>query len=648
MARFQSLIMAVLFISQTSFSYASPEENWVITNVATGFQHNTKSGLSKRKGFARPGLVSASRNGQDILLTYWEDGAHRATVEYKGRKIVDGYSLDDVSRIKSFRFDKHGSTIYIKTTKGPEAVVELLHNGKAQLKWPRLTLVNILDFRKQHILISRYLKDLQTTQFWKFKRNVIGDILPKGQKVGQMRGCSLLGSKVLKQGIALEVFCTFQKGSDVKFLDFSTGRITNVLATNDDEFLAFSLIKSSKHNIPVLSISGSNSGRHLYHAVFGSLLKYLGEPMALASDEGGKQSWNQSYRTRTLAALFQKTGHTVFSTLARRAMINTLRQQNHNLGISGPHNPSCAWASRIYSKDGKSPLSFMINQAMISSSLIVSCRKLGKACQTPLQRKIASNATCLVRNYEKLYDNPSGLYRIPYGAPFRYDGIWAPWNWHLMWTGVLEHVGILHADEGLLIRSQKIIARFLDSWETTPGQQAIWRYWPPKYYRGWQPKDKISISRPKQNPKNMAKERYEDLNHAGISLLGLSNSIVKLPAQKYEAVSTTLNHLLKAEGQLPRDMDGKGPVSPRWLPGAGWHMFSTRRMKKLYARRLPGSVSSDQHLAYALLYDVNDSFELKLTLQNCSKETCVERNQWSYDDPSSFLADNPLFKLKRK
>lgn len=648
MPRYQTLIMAALFVSQTSISHANPLEHWVITNIATGFQHDTKTGLSKRKGFTRPGLISASRSGPHILLSYWEDGAHRATVEYNGAKIVDGYSLDDVSRIKSFRFDKHGSTVYIKTTKGPKAVVELFHNGKAQLKWPRLTLVSILDFGKQHVLISKYSKDLQTTEFWKFKRNVIGDILSKGQKIGQMRGCSLLGSKVLKLGIALEVFCSFQKGSDVKFLDFSTGSITNILATNDDEFLAFSLSKSSKHKIPVLSISGSNSGRQLYHAVFGSLLKYLGEPMALASDEGGKQSWNQSYRTRTLAVLFQKTGHTVFSTLARQAMTNTLRQQNHNLGIKGPHNPSCAWASRIYSKDGKSPLSFMINQAMISTSMIGSCRRLGKSCPTPLQKRISSNATCLVRNYEKLYDNASGLYRIPYGVPFRFDGIWAPWNWHMMWTGVLEYVGMLHADEGLLIRSRKIITRFLDSWETTPSQQAIWRYWPPNYYQGWQPEDKISISRPKQNPKNMAKERYEDLNHAGISLLGLSNSIFKLPTQKDKAVSKTLIHLLKFEGQLPRDMDGKGPVSPRWLPGAGWHMFSTRHMKKLYARRLPGSVSSDQHLAYALLYDVKENFELKLILKNCSIKTCVKHNQWSYDEPSKFLADNPLFKQERR
>lgn len=655
MVRYQSLIMAALFIYQPSFLHASPMENWVITNKVTGFQHNTENGLSKRKGFSRAGLISASNSGPHTLLTYWEEGAHRATVEYNGVKIVDGYSLDDVSRIKSFRFDKVGSTVFIKTTKGPKAIVELFHNGKAQLKWPRLTLVSILEFKAQHVLISRYSKELQTTQFWKYTRDLNGDILPKGQMVGQMKECALLSSKVLKRGIALEVFCSFKNGSDVKFLDFSTGRITEILATSDDEFLAFSFKKSSvsskkisKHGIPILSISGTNNGRQLYHAVYGSLLKYLGEPMSLASDEGGKQSWSQSYRTRTLAALYHKTNHTVFSTLAHQAMSNTLQQQNINLGINGSHNPSCGWASRIYSKDGKSPLSFMINQAMISTSLIVSCRQLGKSCKAVLRKKITKNASCLVKNYEPSFDRVSGLYRIPYGAPFRFDGIWAPWNWQMMWTGVLEHVGKLTADEDLLFRSQKLITRFLNSWETSPKEQAIWRYWPPLYYDGWQAKDNVSMSRPKQKSKNMENERYEDLNHAGISLLGLSNSISKLSPQKYKAVSATLTNLLKTKGQLPRDMNGDGPISPRWLPGAGWHVFSTRRMKELYARRLPGSVSSDQHLAYALLYDNQERFELKLTLQNCHQGICTELNRWAYDEASDFLANNPLFLLQQR
>lgn len=654
----QKTLLCSLISGLILLTPAEAKTHWLITQTMTGFSYDTQTGIASRHGVNRPGLVTVARSKGNLMQSYWQPGAYRATVAYNGLIIIDGFDIQDVSRIRGFRFDKAGSTVYLRSTKGPGAIVELYQDEQPVLSWPRRSLITILSYRKKGLHLVVYDKAGQTTEFWHYTRSAKGALKTTGQKIGQMKGCVLMGSKVLKKGIALEAYCQMSRGSDVKFLDFSTGKVSDILATGADEFLGFGLVKTQKktgmafdkQTIPVLSVSGNNAGRQFYHGVSASLLKLLGEPMSVASDESGKQSWSQSYRTLTLATLYQKTGHKAFAELTRRAMGNTLDQQNKALGIKGKFNPSCAWASRIYSDDGQSPISFMVNQAMISASLIKSCDRLKDACSSKLRRRIKKNAFCLVRSYEKWFDQDSGLYRIPYKAPFRFDGIWAPWNWHMMWSVVLQYVAKESGKDILRNRTQNIVTRFLDSWEikALSKPQALWRYWTAPYYAGWQKTDHISSARPAQKARNMTKERYEDLNHAGISLLGLSTSVVPLRPERRQAATNTLDHLLSQGGLLARDMDGRGPVSPRWLPGAGWHMFATEKMRDLYAHRLPGSASSDQQLAYALLFPADGAFELTLALSHCVKNICTPSVSWSYQTAAAFLAHNPIFQLRPK
>lgn len=645
------LIIFVLSLIWVLFTLsARAEDEWVVTQSGSGFRYDTETGYSSRKGISRSGLLSVSRSGSNLMKSYWQRGAHRATVVFNDQTIVDGYDLADVSRIRSFRFDKTGSTVFIKTTKGPKAIVELIQDGQRVLTWPRLSLVNVIGYRPAKLTLSIFISQSQTTEFWQYLRSPDGAIKPEGKKIGVLKGCAVLGTKLVKQGIAIEAYCDVERGSDVKFLDFATGKIVDIKATRDDELLAYSWTKYDKKTIPVLSVSGNNNARHFFHAFSASLLKLLGEPMAVASDESGKQSWSQSYRTRTLAVLFHKTGHPLFSRLAKQAMERTLDQQNEHLKIDGKFNPSCAWASRIYSSDGKSPISLMVNQAMISASLIKSCGQLGNGCEPRLQQRITNNASCLTTAYEKWFDPASSLYRIPYGAPFRFDGIWAPWNWQMMWSVILQHVGNANEDAILKRRAENIISAFVDSWEITQGRisYALWRYWPKNYYLGWQDIDQISKSRPHQKPRVMANERYEDLNHAGISLLGLADTGHQLSEQHQRAVDNTTRSLLQRGSLLPRDLDGNGPVSPRWLPGAGWHRFAPNMMGNRYAHKLPGGASSDQHLTYAFLFKANDKFGLKLKISQCTLESCTAKKQWFYQSSKKFLFKNPFVKIERK
>ncbi len=652
--RFLICLLPLFFsIASTGNSNAREQQSWIVTQQATGFSYDTDTQMGKRKNIARKGLISVSTSGTNQLISYWSPGAYRATITFNGKAIVDGYDLDDVSRISSFRFSKSGSTAYIRTTKGPTAIVELFLDKQSVVNWPRLSIVKLLSYKNSTLIISLFSEKTQTTEFWRYINNKDSHHQLDGEKIGHLNGCSVLGSKVTKTGIALEVYCSRRRGSDIKFLAFKTGEISTIAASENDEILAYSLASHDSGSIPILVVSGNTNARQFFHASSGALLKNLGEPMAYASDEGGKQSWSQSYRTRVLAALFQKTNHEIFATLAMQAMKNTLDQRNENLDIRGQFNPRCGWASRIYSTDKKSPISFMINQAMISASLIESCNQLGNKCHRNLQRRILENASCLVRENEQWFVASEGLYRIPYGAPFRYDGVWAPWNWHMMWSIVLDYVGKKKKDKTLKKRARSITSAFVTSWQmkmspTLEMETAVWRYWTKSYYEGWNEEDQMSVSRKKQRKKDMNLERYEDLNHAGISLLGLSGINYSFAPHTSQAVSNRIDFLLENDNFLPRDMDGSGPRSPRWRLGAGWHLFATERLHNLYAHKLPGSVANDQHLAYALLFDSTADFDLELRLKQCKKNTCRGINIWRYKTFQEFLSHNPLTRIHPK
>ncbi len=617
-------------------------EGWVVSQSGRGFSFNTATGLVTSKGVTYPGLISASRSGGRELLKYWEEGAYRATATLDGQTLIDGYDLEDVARISGFRMDRQGSSVYLRTTKGPKARVELLQDGRKVLEWPRLQIVSVLAYKADALTVSVFDKEAQRTAFFRYRRGSDGGLQTEGQRIGALTGCALLSARVLKHGVGLQVYCDPERGSDILLLDFATGEIQPVAATGADEFFAFELGKQ-RGTVPVLSVSGSDSARMAFHAVSGALLSNLGEPMARASDEAGKQSWSQSYRTLVLAELFRKSRHPVFAELALGALRATLERQNGSQGINGPYNPSCAWASRIYSTDRRSPVSFMINQAMISGSLLRACEALGDDCPLKLQQAILRNAQCLVDSYEAYFDAQAGLYRIPYGAPFRFDGLWAPWNWQLSWAVVLERVGKSSDRPALVQRAHRIAEGFVRTWEDRI-DGAAWRYWVPAYYDGWTAAEKVSLHRPQQ--KARAPKRYEDINHAGISLLGLSALSYRLGSDEISAVERRLDRLLGEGAVLPRDLDGAGPRSPRWLPGAGWDAYATQTMRRLYTRKLPGSVSSDQHLAYARLYDPVAPFALDLTLQLCEGDACRVSRRWSFETLDTFLSDNPLFSIR--
>jgi len=623
-------------------AYAETADGWIVSQTATGLSFNTKTGIGSRKSHSMEGLVSVSSVGNRTLLRFWERGAFRPTVMIGDRRLVDGYDIDDVSRLRSLRLAKSGSLVYLRSRKGPRTTVDLVQDGKVVFQWPRQTRASIISFDADGLVIS--VQDSKTLSY-KFTRIGItddGNLDPdQRQHVGSLENCALLSAKSLASGIALQVFCDEEKGSDVYFLPVGEDRPYPIANSAKDEVLAYGLDRSIRGAVPVLAISGSRAGRQAFHAVSGLLLNSLGEPGALASDEAGSQSWNQTYRTTALSVLYHKTGHGVFAALADRAMRSTLDSRNSQLKVSGPHNPSCGWASRIYSEDYRTPVSLMINQAVITGSLIRACKNLGKACPVTLRQEINQTTVCLAEAQEQNFDTESQLYRIPYAINFRYDGIWAPWNWQTSWAFVLSQAARTANKPHWDRRSQSLMRRFLKSWET-PTDGALWRYWPPEYFSGWTTQDRISLSKPKKKPDPEGK--YEDIAHAGISLLALGETPVD---GKYASlIQARLDKLLDNGFMLPRHIDGRGPSSPRWFPGAGWDAFATDTQRKRYEKLVPGGAAGDRLLAYADLYDPNEVFQLDLELLSCRSSNCAPVREWHFDSVEKYLVGSPLFSIQ--
>ena len=626
-----------------TLSPALAADGYLVEQKGRNFSFNTATGLVTHNGVSMQGLNSAARKGEFELRSFWEKGGFRATVRFGSKTIVDGRDLDDISRMGGFRFDRTGSYVYIRTVKGPKARVELVHDGQVALEWPRLAVVSVLAYRRDALVVSVFDKSAQRTRFYRFARTD-GTIVPDGRLLGSFEGCALLGAKAARRSIVLEKYCDPEKGSDLVKLDMKSGRITLLLSSNADEVFMPQLDRR-KGALSALAVSGSPAAKMAFHAISGVLLRGLGEPISLASDEAGKQSWAQSYRTLTLATLYRKSGHPVFADLATQAMRNTLSVRNADLGISDALNPGSAWASRIYSTDRRSPVSFQINQAMISGSLLRACEMLDPLCPKPLRRRIEANASNLVSSYERQFEKASGLYRIQYGAPFRFDGIWAPWNWQLTWAVLLDRVGTFENKPHLSARAREIAGKFTKTW-VQGSTGALWRYWAPDYYQGWRETDKVSQHRPVRKAEPQSK-RFEDINHAGLSLMGLAAIGHQLKPDHERDLRVTLDRLLDNGAILPRDIDGNGPRTPRWLPGAGWDAFATPKLRTRYTKLVPGAASGHQLLAYADLFDPAQPFQLTLTHKRCSAGECSTAETWSFDNLADFLADNPLFRISQ-
>lgn len=614
---------------------------WIIEVPARRLSHDTGTGLTTTPFGTRRGLEFTGRSGTVEAAGFWLPGSHKASITVQGETIIDGTNDLDIGRIGGFRFAADGSTLHVRATKGRDAVVELIHNGRTLRSWPRGRVVQVISFDGTEVYFA--------TRDGRGKPLTISRIgSPDGrilsgqtESLAVLDGCALVTGRKRGAKMLLEMICKSDQGSDIHVLDLKSGAIRPLVTGHADDMFA-PLKPEQRGRLPVLSVSGTANAKHAFHAVRASLLTQLGEPRSLGSDAMGTQSWGTSYRMRALAELAEKTGHQAFAGLAVNAMKNVLEQTNRAHGVDGRFNPSCGWASRIYSRDGLEPVSLLVNQAMISGAMLVACDRLGTSCPARLSRRIQANAQCLARHFEPHFDARTGLYRIQHGAPFRFDGVWAPWNWQISWANVLAR---LKGKPGLNARARSLGDSFMASWQHT-ATGALWRYWPERYFAGWTGDDAVSVHLPKKSAQKV--RRFEDVNHAGISLLALGDSGRRLTAGEQAAGRRTLDRLVRQRFAVSRHLDGSGPATSSWLPASGWHTLATKGFREFYAHAVPNATSGSRHLAYAQLFEPDAPFDLTLTVRECTFEDCIVVKTRTFTSLSAFLEGNGLFRLRRK
>lgn len=589
-----------------------------------------KSGLVRKKGVSGQCVEKVSRAGSNTLVISKSPGDDTPLVSLNGAPRNIGMETGSGARLGTIQASRDGALFWLRQWKTGDKQTELLQDGRILRSWPAGSVVRLLRVTESELLL---LVDERGTspQLQTISRQELADGAPLASVLIDFEACVPERLRLGKTHVWAQLACEDERGAGIFRIPLDNGSIGHPdIRSNSSEFVALPKSPERTGKLAVASVSGSEAALQFYFAVKGLLLGQSGEVRACSSDAEGLQSWNQSYRLRSLATLYEKTGVQAFADLAVKSMKLTLAAQDGLQGRTGPNIPACGWSSKIYSSESGDRLSLMINQAVIANALTEGCQSLDQACPPELQAQISETASCLASSFEADFDERAGLYRIRDGLEFRFAGAVAPWNWQLSFAALLKGL----SDKTLQARASTIVETFLLEIEQAP-EGGLWRYWPKTYYleKGL-------------DPSAIQKQRFEDTGHAGISLMGLADMENVFGVPFTESVSERAAYLLDFGPETPRDLDGSGPRSPKWFPAGGWARVAPAALTTKYAGQVPGASAADTLFAYASLFDPEAGFDLTLDLQLCG-EICQPYRSLSYDSWQAFLDNNPFFELRR-
>ena len=631
-------MMAGLITSAGVPAFAS--QGWVIQQSSSGLSFDTQTRIAKRDGFAAQGLLSFTKRGGRELVQTWEQGSFQPTIRLDGKTIQDGKDYANLRQLSNIRLSATGSLTFLLRQRGQKAPVELLQDFKTVFQWPHRTPVKTLGPIGQRFLISMSDPKELEIKWLAFRTDEEGTILPQTlSEIGSLRDCSVLQNRPVRSGILINATCTNAGPASLFHLAFD-GTMTTIASQERDVLLARGLLKKGDDKLQrgeftAYSAAGTDSALHFYHAIYGALMSNLGEPGSFASDAGGRQSWSQTYRTTAIGELYKKVKHPALADLAINAMSSTLSNQNRFRRVSGKFNPACGWASQVYSIDKSSPVSLFVNQAFIASSLKRTCANLDDQCSAALGTKIGTTLSCLSDHYGKQFDSKTGLYRIAHQSPFRFDGIWAPWNWQLSMAHMLAKDAPSSDAQarGMVDRFSREV-RYQNT-------STLWTYWPEIYYHGWQQAQNVSMNRPVQKPAKP--KRAEDISHAAITLMAICD--IGMSEKLRNGLRSRLHTIMSDGVEQRKYLDLTGPRDTRWTPSVGWDCLGSKKLAKRFTHAMRGGATGQKLAAYARLFDPAAPFDLKLNILRCTTEKCRPVRTLSYASPQDFLTDNPFFRI---
>ncbi|MCK7613715.1 hypothetical protein [Roseibium sediminicola] len=622
-----ALVAACLCLEGTAATAREDMDRLVLP--AQGTSIDLESGLVRKNGVAGLCVEKVSRAGPNTLVVAKSPGDDIPLITLNGAP--SDMDLDGTgARLGTLQATRDGALVWLRHFKTGNKQTELLEDGAVRYSWPAGNVVRLLRATGSDFVL---LVDVpgQQSRLQKWPRETRSTQEAAPVTLVNFDGCVPARLRFDKHHVWARMSCDRGRGDGIYRIELDGGAIEKPVNRSETaEFVSLPKGAESDGQIAVATVSGSEAGLHFYFAVKGLLLAQAGEVRACSSDAEGLQSWNQSYRLRALASLFEKTDVSAFADLAVKSMSLTLAAQDGANDREGLTTPACGWSSRIYSGEGKDRLSLMINQAVIANALHKGCKDLGAACPARLRDQIGQTAGCLAEAFEPDFDVEAGLYRIREDIDFRFSGEVAPWNWQLSFAGLLRAL----PDKNLTLRANTIFDRFLKEVKRD-ADGSLWRYWPESYYR-----------EKGLDPSGIRDQRFEDTGHAGISLMALAGQAGTIDASLAAALKDRARFLLGFGPETPRDLDGSGPRGTRWFPAGGWADIAPEALGEAYAGPVPGAQSADALYAYASLFDPASDFDLRLDLLLCS-DACVPYRSLSYDSWHAFLDNNPFFVLSR-
>lgn len=586
------------------------------------------TGLVSSKDSEGQCIEKASRSGHHKLVVMKAPGDDYPTVTVNSEPSSYVDTATGRSRLGGIGLSRDGSLAHLRTWKTSGKQTELVQDGDVVESWERGSTVRLLRFTRHaaYVLEESLRHPARLTKYMRDKQGRVG----QGNKVLIDFGSCKPDRLLLRNTEAwAKLLCEDTTRNGIYRIPLSTGQIDQRLVEDANaDFFTLARNPTIPDGEAIATISGTENALHFYHAVSGLLLAQTGEVRACSSDAEGLQSWNQSYRVRALAELFEKTAANVFADLARKSLRLTLAARDGKMDRASHKNPSCGWSSTIYGLGANHRLSLLVNQSVISNSIRSACDQLGLACPDDLRREIRENESCLAEAFEADFDPQTQLYRITKDVDFRFSGAIAPWNWQISFAALLQ----AQDNPTLKRRAAAIAEKFIGEWKKDENG-ALWRYWPNAYY--------VEKGLRASQIDNM---RYEDTGHAGISLLSLSAFGAAMPDTMAKSIRNRLDFMMGFGHATPRDLNGEGPKEGRWFPSGGWSNYASDTFSRIYANSAIDRQSADALFTFARLFDPKKDFQLNIDVQICG-ETCLPFHRYTFDSWQSFLFENPLFRL---
>jgi len=450
--------------------------------------------------------------------------------------------------------------------------------------------------------------------------------------------CTVQRSAIWDGATVVQVFCLDKNNNDIYLRNDREGSLVPLYTSESDELLYIENEETGTERVRIIKVEGNDNARYLFNAYFlyNQYLKHLN--YEVDNDFTGQLSWNISRYIVGLSELYKKTQDCTLKWILFDSINEVLNAQNRHSLLSDEFNPGCGWSSKIYSIDGKTNLTLLVNQGMIMFSLLKACENLGDRCPLSILARVKHTGICLFEYFMLYFDYKVHLFRFQKNIPHNFDGIWAPWNAQLLWAATMYKLSLLTGNERYSQYSEEVVKAFLDEIEFY-NNGIIWYYWSWHYYRGWSSEDALSVNVPEKE--ETIPTKYDDVSHGSLSVMALLEMKELIPLDIDSYLNSTLDALMRYRPHFPQYIDAQQHGDFGRIPRGGWVALNNSDLSDMYQNLLPTVRpklrKTTMFSAYASLYDDDDEFDLNIQVFSCDQSTWKQINNCSFESASDFL-----------